>query len=151
MWWSVAQEGRADSKAAQLFHRDFDRLRFLKFFFYLTDVTEETGPHAFIDRSHRVMPSETLRLRRYTDEEVLAAYPRGSMSIIKGDAGTIFMADTVGMHKGQALESGWRLIFQVEFSSSLFGGPYQRHPPELLAESVRAKMETEPQRWNRFL
>lgn len=42
MWWSVPFAGKGKSEAAQMYHFDLDRLKFVKFFFYLTDVDGET-------------------------------------------------------------------------------------------------------------
>ena len=38
---------------AQYYHYDLDYKRFLKIFIYLTDVTEESGPHIFIEGTHK--------------------------------------------------------------------------------------------------
>ena len=52
MWWSTSFGRTASSEVAQLFHFDMDRLKFLKFFIYLTDVTPENGPHVYVAKSH---------------------------------------------------------------------------------------------------
>ena len=39
---------------------------------------------------------------------------------IGGPRGTIFAEDTRGLHKGKHLLTGDRLLFQLEFSNSLF-------------------------------
>ena len=44
---------------------------------------------------------------------------------ITGAPGTIFIADTRGFHKGKAIQSGDRLMVQLEFSTSLFGPEHQ--------------------------
>ena len=53
MWWSVAGNKQPDSAAAQLYHFDMDRIRWIKFFINLTDVTAENGPHCFIAGSQQ--------------------------------------------------------------------------------------------------
>src|SRR5690606_18205340 len=53
MWWHTALHDHPDARAAQFFHFDMDRPRWLKFFIYLTDVAPENGPHCFIRGSHR--------------------------------------------------------------------------------------------------
>ena len=40
MWWSVAGNKQPDSAAAQLYHFDMDRIRWIKFFINLTDVSQ---------------------------------------------------------------------------------------------------------------
>ena len=50
MWWSTAAEEQPSSAAAQLYHFDLDRLRFLKVFVYLSDVDDSAGPHSVRSR-----------------------------------------------------------------------------------------------------
>src|SRR6185436_17586204 len=56
MWWSTPGSGEASSVAAQLFHQDIDRLRFLNFNFLLTDCDTHNGPHVYVRRSARNKP-----------------------------------------------------------------------------------------------
>lgn len=126
MWWSTAFSHEANSDVAQLYHFDMDRPQFLKLFFYLTDVTEDTGPHCFIRGSHRERPAALWRDGRHSDEEVLQAYGRESEARICAPAGTLIAVDTSGFHKGMPLARGHRLILQLEFTSTLFGAPYAR-------------------------
>ncbi|RZJ01609.1 MAG: hypothetical protein EON90_02210 [Brevundimonas sp.] len=112
-WWSIPHAGAA--REAELFHRDIDDWRFIKLFVYLTDVDEESGPHAYIPGSHR---SDQLReIRRYSDEEVEAAYPDKCMRIC-GPAGDAFLENTQGLHRGIPPRSRLRLLFQVIYSLS---------------------------------
>ncbi len=125
MWWSVPGPGAASSAAAQQFHFDLDRLSFLKVFVYLTDVGPGNGPHVYVRGSHRDLPAALRVDRRFGDEEVERWFPGRQISI-EGRRGTVFVADTRGMHKGLALVEGHRLVFQLQFSSSLYGAPYRR-------------------------
>ena len=43
----------ADDKAAQKFHFDLDRPRWLKFLIYITDVDSNNGPHVFVEGTHK--------------------------------------------------------------------------------------------------
>ena len=126
MWWSLATKAsiQEQSSAAQLYHFDLDRLRFLKFFVYLTDVGDANGPHSYVSGSHKGFKNSSLqRDGRFSDEEIRRFYPSNEVKIT-GKKGTIFVADTAGFHKGTPLEDGERLIFQLEFSNSLFGASY---------------------------
>jgi len=125
MWWSTAHATNASSGAAQLFHFDLDRLRFLKVFVYLTAVDEETGPHSFVRGTHRDLPGRFRHARRYEDSEVLPAFD-DRVTEICGPRGTVFVADTRGLHRGRLLRSGHRLVFQMEYATSLFGAPMNR-------------------------
>lgn len=125
MWWSAAVGRGASSAAAQQFHFDLDRLRFLKFFVFLTDVDERTGPHVYVRGSHGPKPGQLRHDGRHSDASVEAAYP-GAATPIVGERGTMLLADTIGLHKGLDLQEGHRLVFQVEWASSLFGAPFTR-------------------------
>lgn len=123
-WWSAPGPGSA-SAAAQLFHFDLDRPRFLKIFVYLSDVETDTGPHAYVRGTHRNLPPEFRADRRYSDAEVERRFPNDIVRI-PGPRGTVFLADTRGLHKGEPVRSGYRLVFQLELASTLFGQTYTR-------------------------
>lgn len=44
MWWTTSFLKHASEEAAQLYHFDLDRIKWLKIFIYLTDVNEDNGP-----------------------------------------------------------------------------------------------------------
>jgi hypothetical protein len=128
MWWSTAFAREASSEAAQLYHFDMDRIRWLKFFFYLTDVGPNNGPHCFVAKSHKRKGQPLHLLKRgyvrIPDEDIETYYPADDIKEITGPRGTMFVADTRAFHKGKPLQEGDRLILQFEFSNSLFGGGY---------------------------
>lgn len=127
-WWSApgpAEATAAASKAAQLFHFDLDRPRFVKIFVYLTDVGPDTGPHAYVKGTHRALPADFRSVRRFSDAEVERSFA-DQISRIPGPRGTIFVADTRGIHKGEPVVRGHRLVVQLELSVSLFGQRYSR-------------------------
>ena len=72
----------------------------MKFFTYLTDVFKGTGPHVFIAGSHR--DRAPLYARRYSEEELAKTYGEKAFITIEGRRGTMFLADTSGVHKGAA-------------------------------------------------
>ena len=150
MWWTVAHGERPSSEAAQLFHTDRDRLRFLKFFFYLTDVTPQTGPHVFVRGSHRNAPARLREDRRFADDEVLAAYGVDAVVEIPGARGTILAVDTSGLHKGKHPEVGDRLLLQLEYANSLLGAPYETLPAGLLVDDAARAVAAAPRTFRRF-
>lgn len=125
LWWSTAYETRPDASAAQLYHFDMDRIRWLKFFIYLTDVGPDNGPHCFVSGSHRTggIPERFLSrgYARLQDSEVRTEYPADAFIDFMGSIGTIIAEDTRGLHKGRPVISGDRLVLEFEFSNSLFG------------------------------
>ena len=98
----------------QSFHRDPDDWKMVKFFTYLTDVAEGTGPHVFIAGSQRETPP--LFARRYSDEELANKYGEKAFITIEGRRGTMFLADTSGVHKGAAALKGPRLMLEVGYT-----------------------------------
>ena len=125
LWWTTAFSQQPDRNAAQLYHFDMDHVRWLKFFVYLTDVTADTGPHCFVAGSHRSggIPQNFLSkgYARLTDAEVSANFsPKALIEFVCG-RGTIIAEDTRGLHKGKPVLKGDRLMFEFEFSNSLFG------------------------------
>lgn len=147
MWWNTAFSDRPDSEAAQYFHFDLDRIKWVKFFIYLTAVTSDSGPHYFIAKSHRTggIPAALLAkgYARLTDEEVAAHYPPQDFIEFAAPRGTILAEDTRGLHKGQNVRAGHRLVLQLQFSNSLFGPPYPKvafdtlHDRNLMAMAQR--------------
>lgn len=126
MWWHTAHQKTPDSNAAQLYHFDMERVKWLKFFFYLTDVTTESGPHCFVKGTHNAefVPPELLTRGyvRIQDDEMQKFFPDRIIEF-NGPKGTIIAEDTAGFHKGKHVENGDRLVFQLEFCVTLFGSP----------------------------
>ena len=121
MWWSSpTKDKHLQARAAQLYHFDMDRLKFVKFFVYLTDVNTTNGPHCFVRGSHVRKPLQLLKDDRLSDDEILAHYSQDDLFELTGKAGTLIAVDTRGLHKGKPLEQGDRLIFQVQFADSTF-------------------------------
>lgn len=142
MWWSQPSGGMAHSSAAQLYHFDMDRLKFVKFFFYLTDVDTDTGPHCYIRGSSKRKPKQVLRDGRINDDEIMEAYSEEQYTEICGPAGTIIAVDTRGFHKGKPLLQRNRLLLQIEMTNSMFGATYAPVPfdpswPEDFTDFVR--------------
>jgi hypothetical protein len=147
-WWSAPGGGSA-SAAAQMYHFDLDRPRFLKLFVYLTDVDSQTGPHAYVRGTHRDLPAAFREDRRYADDEVGKRF-ESDVTRIPGPRGTVFIADTRGLHKGEPVISGHRLVFQVELSSSLFGQTYSRPVLRDLVPALADAVRTYPSVYRRF-
>lgn len=127
VWWSVYMDGQADSHSAQQFHFDFDATPiWLKFFVYMTDVTDKTGPHVYVRGSHRMQQPQARELFsrgyvRISDADIARVYGAENVVELCGPKGTVIAVDTLGFHKGKALTSGCRLVAQLELSTPLFG------------------------------
>lgn len=143
MWWSAPGAGPS-SEAAQQFHHDLDRLRFVKLFAYLTDVDEGAGPHVFVRGSHRSTPTALRADRRFDDEEVMAHFGPEAVVHVTGGRGTLFLADTRGLHKGMPVQRGHRLVFQLEWATSLYGYPAARHALDPLVPELAEAIARHP-------
>ena len=123
--WSAVKKDQPDKQAAQEFHWDMERIRWLRFFVYLTDVGPKNGPHCFIKGSHRTgaVPQELLKLGyvRHSDETILQTYGKDAFCEFNGARGTIIAEDSRGFHKGKMLTEGDRLLLAFELSNTLFG------------------------------
>lgn len=141
MWWHTAYLDKPDKNAAQYYHFDMDRPKWLKFFIYLTDVKKTSGPHTFVVGSHktRSIPPSMLKkgYARLADDEVESFFGKKSVVEFVAPRGTIIAEDTRGLHKAKHVTQDDRLVMQIQFSNSLFGGYYpnarmhQALPPNL--------------------
>ena len=125
MWWSTPFGNGPSSDAAQLYHYDLERVKWLKIFFYLTDVNDNNGPHRYIEKSHKI-DSKPIDLisrgyQRISDNEMKKYYDIDSFKVIKGIKGSAFAADTLFWHKGTELIKGNRLVLELNYASSLLG------------------------------
>lgn len=124
LWWT-SESMVADNNAAQTFHFDMDRIKWIKFFVYVTDVTLSNGPHAFIKETHKrgMIPKQILKqgYARISDMEISKYYSEDKICTFAAKAGTVIAEDTRGLHKGIPVFEGNRLLLQFQFSNSFFG------------------------------
>jgi Phytanoyl-CoA dioxygenase (PhyH) len=112
-WWSLpAQDGIAQH--AENYHRDVDDYDWVKFFLYLTDVDDDSGPHLYISGSHT--EEKLMQIRRYSEDEVFGAFGKEREVKFTGPAGTSFLEKTYGFHRGLPVTKTPRLILQVQYS-----------------------------------
>ncbi|MGR3811431.1 phytanoyl-CoA dioxygenase family protein [Jiulongibacter sp. NS-SX5] len=111
-WWSL--NGHESPQEAEYYHRDNDGLKFVKFFMYLTDVDDGSGPHLFVKGSHLV--AKGLERRRYDDDEIIALFGEENVVKFTGSRGLAFLENTYGFHKGQMPNRDRRLLVQFRYS-----------------------------------
>ncbi len=130
MWWHTAAGDGPSEDAAQFFHFDLDRFRWLKFFIYLTDVGPEQGPHEFVRGSQATggIPAPLLKQGyvRLQDAAVFALLDERDRVVFTAPRGTIIAEDTRGLHKGRMVGHGDRLMLQVQYSAGTFGATTPR-------------------------
>jgi len=95
---------------AQFFHYDNDFKKFFKVFLYLSDVDKNSGPHAFVQFSHKNKNYNHLFCRRIDDQEIKSFY--GDQNIISFDRpkGSLIFEDTFGLHKGTVPKNNSRIV-----------------------------------------
>ena len=127
LWWSFPAAGtpREQLEAAQVFHYDLDDYRFIKFFFYLTDVDLTSGPHILLKGSHKnkKLSHQLLGVRCASkpDQEILDCYGAENLVTVTGAAGLGFAEDATCFHKGTIPTHKERLLLQIEFAINDYG------------------------------
>jgi hypothetical protein len=111
-WWSYPTE--LGPQQAENFHRDVDDWSFIKLFVYLTDVGAENGPHVYVRTS--ASSNRLSEIRRFRDEEIVEAFGEDKLAVQTASAGSGFLENTFGFHKGTQPERGVRLMFQAVYS-----------------------------------
>jgi len=91
----------------------------------------------------------SLRSKGYTrldDSQVDTVFPSASWKVFTGPIGSMIVEDTRGLHKGKHVEQGDRLIFQLQFTSSLFGKAIERIEIDRsdVGDKLKMAMEASP-------
>ncbi|MFB9951141.1 hypothetical protein ACFFP0_20030 [Rhizobium puerariae] len=123
IWWSFPTKSASEadlSRASFKYHFDLDDWRMLKFFFYLSDVDADAGPHVYVKGSHnrRRMRHQLTLLVGHPAEEVLEFYGEDNAFTLTGPAGTGFVEDPFGFHMGTLAKRSPRLMMEVGFGVS---------------------------------
>ncbi len=123
-WWSMYSEDESKkNQAAQYWHRDIDRLRDIKIFFYLTDVNNEgDGCFEFVENSHTSSLKNISFSDNRLDHNFISKKFSDKITKFFGNAGQSFIVDTRGIHRGGPLNKNKkRCILQLYLSNSNFG------------------------------
>ena len=81
------------------FHYDIDDYRFLKYFMYLSDVDENSGPHEVIEETHKGNDLYKFFNRRLTSNS--SFLKKNRITTICGRQGDSFFEDTFCYHRGK--------------------------------------------------
>lgn len=125
LWWSFVNEASELDRvrAGQAFHYDLDDWRNITFFFYLTEVGPDAGPHVLVRGSHRRKRlSWLLSIYKSRGEQTLRNYYGDDAFVtVTGPAGFGFAEDLFCFHRGSAPKQTDRLILQVRFGLCDYG------------------------------
>jgi hypothetical protein len=130
VWWTFPA-GDAALGGMQHFHHDRDDFRSLKVFTYLTDTTEKTGPHEFVEETHTMAALESfmsrtnwasdqerekflrwIEVHRKEEKDAARFFPKENIRTITGTRGTTFFEDTRGLHRGVPPAEAPRMAFE---------------------------------------
>ncbi len=141
LWWNfvVSNDQPYDSnKTITFFHYDLDDYACLRFFFYLTDVSQYSGPHICVRGSHRKKSflHKVLPVKRRSDHHILTYYSSEKVSYITGDQGFGFAEDTACYHKASRPFDQDRLMLQIQFAMHDYGLHNDKKDPSLLANFI---------------
>lgn len=143
MWILNGSFNQNSKEAAQFYHFDLDRLKWLKVFIYLEDVNLTNAPHYYIKGSHKVnaKPIDLLKkgYTRISDDEMKNYYKKDDFKFIEGKKGTVIIGDTKCWHKGGFVEKGDRKILQLQFTDNLFGANVEKK--KIIYSSKKVKLK----------
>ena len=102
-------------KNTNLFHRDFNSVKIVKFFAYLNDVDINNGPFTYVEGSNAKMFKGWDTKQRWMDAELENVYNKQGIKHCTAKAGDLLMGWTNGWHKGLKVREGSRFMFTINF------------------------------------
>lgn len=134
LYWSCRNDDAASNETevrlARRFHSDFDGLGGLRLHVYLTDVDERSAPMDYVPTSH--IPGALPRsVRRdvtdpIPDNTVYKLFPDNPPHTITGPAGTSFISDSNGLHRGNTPQKADRLFLVMPLQAGVLAGAFNR-------------------------
>lgn len=140
------------SNDAQLFHVDKDRIKWIKFFIYLSDVLSlDDGPHVLLPNSSDLNLTED---RRYSDSELISAMEQANRAVTPkvffAPKGSIFVSDTSNFHKGMSVARNSRIVLEIQYTNSLIGAFSKPYPIDCLPLRYEDAIKKIPRIFSRF-
>ena len=102
---------------AQFFHWDNDFRKFVKLYIYLNDVDESSGPHVFVEHTHKHKDKNHKLCRLYSDKQIYDKYPKSNIIKFNGNSGSTFFVDSYGIHKGEVPTKKSRILLNIHFGA----------------------------------
>ncbi|MBH8561033.1 phytanoyl-CoA dioxygenase family protein [Nostoc sp. CENA67] len=125
IWWLLSGfDAHANSNERYFthpgeFHRDVDDWSEIKLFIYLTDVDEDSGPHAYIKKSHTwLLPPKTRDLDINNPDFPI----KDNLIKLTGEAGFAWLENSYVLHRSLVPKNKHRLIVAVTYT--LFPLPF---------------------------
>jgi len=129
--------GDREAVQSQRWHRDPEEKRMIKFFVYLNDIDEDSGPFIYTKGSQygapkygNLFPQQPPLGIYLTDKQIEDAVDPSDVLTCTAKAGTVIFCDTAGLHRGGHAKSKSRFMFTAFYPSSKWTEPmqYQRGP-----------------------
>ncbi len=126
LWWNFVVDNSIlydVNKTITYFHYDLDDYACLRFFFYLTDVDQNSGPHVCVRGSHANKKLSYLLspVKRRSSQSIDAYYGSENIITLEGRAGYGFAEDTFCFHKATRPLYQDRLMLQIQFAINDYG------------------------------
>lgn len=116
-WLLAFPQGTEPEYAPYRYHFDVPGLASVAVFFFLTDVSEDTGAHCMLRRSHTKKPWRLLWVPgSATGDRAARHYDPALEYRVMGTAGSGFFEDLYSFHKVLCPRTGDRLSLQIRFS-----------------------------------
>jgi hypothetical protein len=147
MWWDT--EFVSPGLRPRPFHVDSGCLRWLKVGINLTDTTEETPHFVYVKGSHnpnkitRPLTKRLVSRMNLSDKEVTDLCPEKIVHIT-APAGSITLADTRGIHKGELAQRGNRLVLYFGLEGSAFNNIDLPSPLQKVGTELGTAMSARP-------
>jgi hypothetical protein len=145
LWWVFAtpEADYNSSVTTSFFHYDKDDYSAVRFFFYLTRVDSEHGPHVVVRGSHaRKRLSQLISFGERSDRQIVDYYGPERLTTIFGEPGTGFGEDPFCFHKATRPVAGDRLMLEIKFATrdyNIFPQPDRSKVLSIVAETLQQK------------
>jgi len=147
MWWDT--DFVPGNLRPRPFHVDSGCLRWLKVGINLTETTFETPHFLYVRGSHN--PNKTTRQlnkrlasRMSLSDEEVAGVCADRIVRVTAPAGSIMLADTRGIHKGELALKGHRLVVYFGLEGSAFNNTDQPIPMGNIGDELERAMNARP-------
>lgn len=118
---TLSEGSDAPLTSSQLWHRDYDDIRTIKLFVYLTDVQDRSkGPFTFLPADCSDKVGFTRRTHRADDSVFTGPIQRTDVKEMTGEKGSAFFVETSRcLHMGSRLSPGnTRLLYTATFTTA---------------------------------
>ena len=139
----LSRANNLEPAGTNMYHRDFNSIKFIKFFTYLNDVSIDGGPFTYVEGSNSKLPQNWQFCHRWSDTQIEKLYGQDSVKPLTANYGDLIACTTNGFHKGALLEKGERLMLTLNYAThvelgdpGIYGVPNPRH--QILKETYES-------------